>query len=310
MHEQNEDLAWSLYWAADRLHSCVASDAKEDQDVLNTIWQEFARHLSDNAKVLDLATGNGAVPAALLSESPDLQIDAVDQADIKPDKYLSNYPNLKSVHFHANTDINKLSFEHHSFDVICSQFGVEYAGLCEATENILKYLKPGGSLLFLIHHQDSSVIQSSQVKILEMEELLQSEGLLEQLDKFLKTEIPFSQLESFGQKFLDSKALRTAEISGQVFAGINQIVTSLQADPKTAGMLGETLRFKFIGEYQRLCQMKNSAQSEEQMDEFKQLVLSKGVDINKHEPVYADKATNDYLLAWMIEGRLSDEFAN
>ena len=93
--QKDNNIAWSLYWAEDRLHSCVATDDEADQKILNQLWASFSDKLPDAAQVMDLATGNGAVPAALLAAKPSLKIAAVDLADIQPQTFLKNRPDYR-----------------------------------------------------------------------------------------------------------------------------------------------------------------------------------------------------------------------
>lgn len=300
-----EDITWSLYWAQDRLHSCVATDEDVDQAVLNDVWKSFAESLAADARVLDLATGNGAVPSALLLNKSTLLIDAVDQADVDPAKFLKNNPELAAVTFHANTDINKLPFKNNSYDAISSQFGIEYAGLGHASKSASKCLKPGGRLCFVIHHADSSIIKSSHAKIVEMQELLKPSGIVDTLLAVLKGDVELNDLELLGQSYLEGDFVRTQQISGQVFSGIEQIAASMQSDPQHARNLTATLNLRVCGEFERLRQMENAAQSEDEIKNYQQQLINEGfinVDVKQ---IYADKSDKNYLLAWHVQAELS-----
>ena len=95
--QQQKELVWSLYWAENRLHSCVASGGEADQKVLNALWVALAESLPEQADVLDLATGNGAVPAAMLSVNSGLNIEAVDLADIDPTMFVKDRPEFENM---------------------------------------------------------------------------------------------------------------------------------------------------------------------------------------------------------------------
>ena len=302
---ETETLAWSIYWAEDRLQSCVATDADADQQALNSIWQEFASSLDPDSRVLDLATGNGAVPVALLSAQKNLQIDAVDQAAIDPNQFVKGHAELESVHFHADTDINSLPFSADSFDAITSQFGVEYAGLFEATRIALGLLKQNGRISFLIHHADSAIINSSRAKLLEMEQLLNDDGIVETLLKVLRGNIPFSELESQGKAYLSAEIPGTHAISGQIFTAIGEIADAMEGDMVRAVSLGATLKLRLSSEYQRLRQMANAAQSDADMIEYRELLELNGIELSTMQVVYADESDQKYLLAWLVQGQKS-----
>ena len=303
MQNEIENLAWTIYWTEDRLQSCVATDGDVDRQVLNSIWQEFAKSLDKGARVLDLATGNGAVPVALLSAQNSLQIDAVDQATIDPTQFVTGHPELSAVKFHSDTDVNTLPFAEDSFDAITSQFGVEYGGLFEATRNALGLLKPNGRMSFLIHHADSAIIDSSRAKLREMEQLLEEEGLVETLLQVLRSKIPFSELESQGEAYLNADIVRTQAISGQVFTAIGEIANAMQADMVRAVNLGATLKLRLSSEYQRLRQMDNAAQSDNDMLKYRELLELNGMKISTIHAVYADQSEQKYLLAWLVQGQ-------
>ena len=68
---------------------------------VETFWKDFAAHLEPGSKIIDMATGNGAVPHALLSGNADLDITAIDIAEIQPEKLFAQYPTLAKVKFHS-----------------------------------------------------------------------------------------------------------------------------------------------------------------------------------------------------------------
>lgn len=303
MQDEIENLAWTLYWTEDRLQSCVAADG--DQQALNSIWHEFAKKLDDGAKVLDLATGNGTVPVALLSTQDKLQIDAVDQAAIDPSQFVKGHAELDSVSFHSDTDINALPFAGDSFDALTSQFGIECAGLFGATKTALGVLKPNGRMSFLIYHADSAIINSSREKLREMEQLLKDGGLVETLLQVLRGTIEFSELESQGQTYLNADIVRTQAISGQVFTAIGEIASAMPGAMLRAINLGATLKLRLSSEYQRLRQMDNAAQSEVDMVEYRKLLELNGIELSAMEVVFADQSGPKYLLAWLVQGQKS-----
>jgi hypothetical protein len=97
---------WSIYWQADNVDSCVASASKRDAEAIAQLWQDFAVEQPDAASVLDLATGNGTVPLALLRGNESLQITGVDKADIDPLKFLSAPGLLAQVKFAGGIDVS------------------------------------------------------------------------------------------------------------------------------------------------------------------------------------------------------------
>ncbi|NNC99807.1 MAG: class I SAM-dependent methyltransferase [Gammaproteobacteria bacterium] len=302
MKNEHKEIAWSLYWAQDRLQSCVASGDDADQKRLSGLWQDFAVSLDANSRVLDLATGNGAVPAALLAARADIRLDAVDRAQVDPLNNLSEPKLLKAVRFHPQTDILQLPFDDACFDAITSQFGIEYAGLHAASAAVIPRLKAGGRFQFIVHHADSDIIRSSRLKLIEIEQLIQPGGLLETLIAMLRGDAEFADLETLGKQYLEQDIVRTKLISGQVFSGINQLSENLVSDPKRAMELGTTLDLRIRSEHERLCQMKKAAQTKQDMDQFARGLESMSAQLTALEPIYIDQNKQEYLLAWMAVG--------
>lgn len=300
---KDENIEWSLYWAQDRLHSCVATEQDVDQKALNDVWETLSVGMGDSARVLDLATGNGAVPYALLAHNDTYKISAVDKADIAPLRYLSDRGLLESVEFVPNTDINNLEFKPNTFDAITSQFGIEYAGLEVATIAILPLLKSSGKLRFLVHHADSEIVKRSQEKVNEMAELIKPAGLIECLLCVLRGESELSSLEKIA---IDYQAVNTSlsqQISGQVFSGINQIVAQMQNNHRAALELGATLNLRIRSEHTRLSQMIDAAQSHKSIADFSdKLERDENVSI-EFTPYYVDDKSSKYLLGWLVDGQ-------
>ena len=299
---ENLDFAWSIYWSQDRLHSCVASGADSDQQVLEMHWRDFAKSLNQGDRVLDLATGNGAVPSALLAARPELEIHAADKAEIDPIKFLSDGESLKAVKFYSQTDIYDLPFDSESFCALTSQFGIEYAGLAKAGVAVMSLLKSGGRFQFIVHNKHSDIILSSGKKSQELEQLLKPEGLLDTLMKVMRGELEFSALEAVGEKYLAKDDIKTQALSGQVFAGIDQVGQKLIDDAKGAVDLALAIDLRVRSEYQRLQEMADAAQDSSSMDSLVETLAALNVRVDTLKPIYVDTDKQEYLLGWLING--------
>lgn len=301
MNQVHDTAAWSLYWSQDTLYSCVAQASNEDQKVLDERWHRFAKKLGSEGRLLDLATGNGAVPKALLAVNPTLEIDAVDKASIDPTKFLKQHSELASVNFLANTDVLNLPLELSSYDAITSQFGIEYAGFEKASISTMRHLKVGGTFQFVVHHAQSGIVQSSKTKIIELEQLVESSGILETLIKVLGGKAELSQLESVGQDYLQRDLIRTKQISGQVFAGIEQIIHAASDQAEESLKLGVAMDLRVRSELARLRQLIAAGQTKREMESWLQ-AMSEIVSGVEFKALYLDTEKQDYLLAWLATG--------
>ena len=148
----NAAQAWSIFWAEHGHDSRCLALSPDICERLDAHWHAFASSLPQGAKVIDLGCGSGAVGRALRSAAPGLKVTGVDVASIAP----SREPGLELI---ADIAMESLPFADASFAAAVSQFGYEYAAAPkEAAAEVARVVAPGGSLSFLVHHDEGPVI--------------------------------------------------------------------------------------------------------------------------------------------------------
>jgi ubiquinone/menaquinone biosynthesis C-methylase UbiE len=168
--------AWNDYWDEPRLAACLRNEEGNYGGEIATQWNRFFRGLENQASILDLATGNGAIALLALDCSDRLgrsfQIDAVDAAAINPVETLPELASrLARIHFHCGVRCENLPFEAASFDAVVGQYALEYADVCEAMAEVARVLKPGGRVMFITHSQDSEVFENTLIQLAALEKL-------------------------------------------------------------------------------------------------------------------------------------------
>ena len=259
---------WSLYWQGGHIDSCIASTGSEDRALITALWQALANELPASARILDLATGNGAVPLDLLSANSTLEITGVDLAEIAPEKLLESEPRLARVSFQGGIDVCELPFDNDGFDAVTSQFGIEYAPLELALAEAARVLKPGGKLLFLLHHAESAVVKPAAELVAEIDTLFRDTGLLDVFNQYLGGDVGLASLEMAGRSYMGESHTRTQHISGQIMAGINQVIIDLQTQPQRARLLAESMQSRLAAERSRLGQLQAAALSPDRASEI------------------------------------------
>jgi len=170
--------AWSRYWARGASHSCVGTYGDLYGGAIAAFWGPVFAALPPVARVLDVATGNGALPRMLLACRPDsgLRCDAVDIALVQP-KWLAGLPatDRARVSVRGGVDALALPFDDGVFDLVVSQYGIEYAPLDRAIAEVLRVRSPRGAVAMVLHHAQG---QPAKVAALELDHLawLQGEG--------------------------------------------------------------------------------------------------------------------------------------
>ncbi|MGL5047839.1 MAG: class I SAM-dependent methyltransferase [Shewanella sp.] len=186
---------WTQYWQ----HTSALNSFAEGQSAmgyygeLRDFWHQQLQYLSPNANLLDIGTGNGAL--ALLcyqygaAKSYQWDLHAIDAADIKPqhntydDAAISDA--LSQIKFLGNTFTEDLPYEHQSFDLVCSQFALEYANLTLALPECLRVLKDNGNLVAMMHHQDSAIVADSRMGLAVLNLFLEQSNVFVQIKRLL-----------------------------------------------------------------------------------------------------------------------------
>jgi SAM-dependent methyltransferase len=146
-------------------------------EVIASGWREFFSSLPHRARVLDLCTGNGAIPLIALEVSrhlgTSLSITGVDKADIDPQRYAGNARvELEQVTFLGNVRAEQLPLPKNSYDAVVSQYGFEYTDMPSSAAEVVRVLKGGGRVRLLTHAAEGIVAERARAALRDAEFLL------------------------------------------------------------------------------------------------------------------------------------------
>ena len=180
--EPERRAVWSRYWALGAGHSCGGSYEGGYGGAIARFWRERLSALPAAARVLDIATGNGALPRLLLDACPHAAVvcDAVDLAAIQP-AWLADLPaaSRDRLRFHGGCAAESLPFDDGRFDLVISQYGLEYSDLGRSLPEVRRVLAPGGRVAFVMHHAAGRPVQLAAIEIEHIAWLLSAGGLLD-----------------------------------------------------------------------------------------------------------------------------------
>lgn len=146
--------AWTAYWqGAGRDKGCLPGAPAALNNALAASWAAFAARLPDTARLLDIATGSGAVIETLSTVRPDIVAIGIDSAVLPAARH----------DVRGGINATDLPFADASFDGVSSQFGIEYCppgAMAEAA----RVLRPGGILEFVIHSRDSRALAHNRAR--------------------------------------------------------------------------------------------------------------------------------------------------
>lgn len=154
---------WTEYWRTGPIAACTEQFPQEVGREIGRHWEAAFAALPHRARILDIATGNGAVLAlARKVAGPTKTFTAigVDKADIDPARRAGPGPmRFFSVDFRGGVDAEALPFPDRTFDLVTSQFGIEYADFTAALEQACRVCR--GALRILVHARDSVVVRQN-----------------------------------------------------------------------------------------------------------------------------------------------------
>ena len=173
--EPRADPAWDSFWRYDRLSSFhAAPGAPNYGPPVADGWRRFFAGLPDGARLLDLATGNGAIAVLAVASGKGLAVTGADLAAVEPSAFVSqNRAELDQINFLASTPAEALPLADASMDAIVSQYGVEYSDLSRSLAEAVRVLAPGGRLRFACHAAEGTIARDTATSIDDADFLLE-----------------------------------------------------------------------------------------------------------------------------------------
>jgi ubiquinone/menaquinone biosynthesis C-methylase UbiE len=185
---------WSQYWRRDSITTFARQFNTNYDSEFRQFWDAQFSRLGDGARVVDLATGNGAI--ALLAQQYALEhgkafsVCGLDYATIEPATVLGGHadltPLLGQIEFLSGVRIESTGLDGSSVDLLTSQYGFEYAKRDAAVAEAARLLKPGGRLALIVHHNESRVVELARDGLAQVQFCLQKEELDKRVTALVK----------------------------------------------------------------------------------------------------------------------------
>ena len=161
--------AWTRLWRSGIAHSCSSGIPGNYDGAILEFWRKQFGPLGEGGLVVDVGTGNGAIPLLALSHARQrgipLDIHGVDLADIDPIRDVPDGARIfHGVRFHARTPMSALPFGDGSVDLLCAHFAYEYAPRPEAAREILRVIGSRGRAALVVHSSDSVIARVSRAQ--------------------------------------------------------------------------------------------------------------------------------------------------
>jgi SAM-dependent methyltransferase len=308
MNEGHRRSSWSRYWASGALHSLAGSFPGNYQGAIRAFWAECFAALSAADRVLDLGTGNGAIPLLLFELLPRGRwpaVEAVDLAEPRPE-WLQRLPGAP-VRFHAGVRIEALPHPGAHFSLVCAQFALEYAERDEALAECARVLAPSARLAAVLHHADSVLARVAREEREHLDWLLGESGL----EQALCAALPFAAgATGDGEKARAglnaelaalSRRIEEAEVPEVLIAAGKAALAAVEQARRAGIEAGASLWAGFRGELEaaalRAGELVARALDPEQVAAWQQALAGFGLMVERFSPL---AEADGRLLGWAL----------
>ncbi len=301
-----KDSGWSEYWEKDGAAGgeVFVSGKGDRHPALSEYWQAVFADLPDKARIVDVASGAGSIYAHI-EPGHGFELHAT---DIAPEALEALSERIEGVTT-AVAGANELPYDDQSFDLVVSQFGIEYAG-AGAFAEAARIVKAGGRLAALVHIEDGYVDSNNKAQLEEAE-------LTQRID-FIGRSIDLTNRAFSGNKELIhdteqayvpliremSEAIRRCPrgIHAYLLAGFRKLYDNRQQYRK-ADIIEwlQQMDNELSKTLDRLSRMRAAAMSVEEMDGIKERLTAAGMDEVSAVPF--ETAGNDLPIAWSLTAK-------
>lgn len=167
---------WDTYWQHGFLTSCADAFQGNYAGGIARHWESAFSALPDDAHILDVCTGNGAVAAlaarAAIDRNVAHKITGIDLAAIRPAEALADAPDvLARIDFRSRTPADATGLDDASIDLAVGQYALEYTPLDTTLPELARVVRPGGGLNFILHDMESVVLTTTREELSHRERL-------------------------------------------------------------------------------------------------------------------------------------------
>jgi SAM-dependent methyltransferase len=272
---------WEAYYRGGAIATCPMGPEASYTLELRELWLAFFASLADNASVLDLGTGNGAIvllaKEAATSTGQRFELHGADLACIDPARHVPDGARLfDGIAFHPGMPCERLGFGDASFDAVTGQYVLEYTDVGRALAEVWRVLRQRGRALFVLHHDHSVLARNARESLAQGALVLEDTKILRKLRRHAQAERDSAAAARATWAELSADVTRLRQAAAGSFAphllhvvidGVQKLL-SLRRELGAAGFEREVDRFErdVRAGVRRLQDLVGCAQSAEQMN--------------------------------------------
>ena len=231
---------WSNYWQAGQLTS-LPQDFKENYNgEIHHEWNACFQRLSEKNSLLDLCAGNCAISLLAVEYAKlnnlELSVSALDFADISKINIIKKCPNheanLKEITLYSNCLVEDTGLNENSFNLITSQYGIEYCDWESSAKEVYRLLKTGGEFVMISHSGSTEIVKYMKIEKSDYQSLFEV-GLFKSLLRFSNNKISHRELMT-KLKIIQSKIVKKyKQQSTQLLESILIMLDRMYTMPKS-----------------------------------------------------------------------------
>lgn len=306
--------AWDTYWKGTELSSTY-EEGETSNHILTETWKKVLSTVEPKAiKMLDIASGRGIVASLAADTFPKIRksITCIDISEVALKQLKKKLPGVQTRVCRAD----QLPFEDSSFDLVTSQFGIEYAGL-KAFGEACRVMRPNGQLAAVTHFRNGGIFEECEANYRATQQFLNSK-FIPLAYNMLKEKMayPTTAPAEIGQRLIENmkpaitQAVAIINHYGRNIAGgtIDRIFTDIARISRNSRNYDrdEVLNWLLSMEQEmeaysmRMESMCSSSLSRNDINQIEGLFNSYSVKLLNAEPIiFSDSGPN---CAWLIHG--------
>ena len=186
--------AWNRYWSAGRPAACAAGADGQYFPVVRRFWRRLFARSPDDAVILDMATGNGAVLSVAAEVAAErkarFSLIGVDHAEIQATVLQAQTERLGlPLTLHSTTPCEDLPLADDSVDTVTAQYALEYTDLERSLDEVERVLRPEGQLAAVMHTQGSGVMDQTRRDLSDLDLVEREAGVVDAFEALVAAEI-------------------------------------------------------------------------------------------------------------------------
>ncbi len=291
---------WADYWAGSgaRGGGCLPDAAGPARPALERLWRDFARDLPAKARLLDLATGDGAVPRIMRAARRDLVLTGVDSAPALP-------PAPAGIRLLAGVAMERLPFADAAIDAVTSQFGIEYGDVARAAAETARVLKGGGLLRAAVHHSAGAIVGHNLGRRGALGWAVGGSGLLDRGRRLAaaRAAVALPTPDSFRAAIGEARTLFPGQTAAAEFAAAVAETLDMGASrpPRETIEVLATLEARGRAEISRLDALADAARDDEGIARLAAALGAAGLDVAPPRPLSEAPAGGGGVIAWIVD---------